>query len=33
MGFIDAAQLAKLGEAMKQTDYGQYLSAVARGES
>ena len=32
MGFIDAAQLAKLGAAMAQTDYGRYLSSVARGE-
>jgi glucose-1-phosphate thymidylyltransferase len=33
MGFIDAAQLAVLGQAMAQTDYGRYLSAVARGEA
>ncbi len=33
MKFIDAAQLAVLGEAMKQTDYGRYLSAVARGDA
>ena len=32
MGLIDAAQLAVLGETMKQTDYGHYLIAVARGE-
>ncbi|MCX5744434.1 MAG: glucose-1-phosphate thymidylyltransferase RfbA [Proteobacteria bacterium] len=32
MGFIDAAQLAKLGDAMAMTDYGKYLQAVARGE-
>ena len=32
MGFIDAAQLARLGAAMAETDYGSYLSAVARGE-
>ena len=30
MGFIDRAQLAKLGEAMQQTDYGRYLTAVAQ---
>ncbi|MCE9577255.1 MAG: glucose-1-phosphate thymidylyltransferase RfbA [Deltaproteobacteria bacterium] len=33
MGFINAAQLAMLGDAMKQTDYGRYLLAVARGEA
>ncbi len=33
MGYIDAPQLAKLGAAMAQTEYGQYLSAVARGEA
>jgi len=33
MGFIDAAQLGKLGAAMPHTDYGRYLSAVARGEA
>jgi glucose-1-phosphate thymidylyltransferase len=33
MKFIDAAQLAVLGDAMKQTDYGRYLSAVARGDA
>lgn len=33
MGYIDAAQLAKLGAAMQATDYGAYLSAVARGEA
>jgi glucose-1-phosphate thymidylyltransferase len=32
MKYIDAAQLAERGESMKQTDYGQYLLAVARGE-
>ena len=33
MGYIDAPQLAKLGAAMAQTEYGQYLSGVARGEA
>lgn len=33
MKYIDAAQLAARGEAMKQTDYGQYLLAVARGDA
>jgi glucose-1-phosphate thymidylyltransferase len=33
MKYIDAAQLAQRGEAMKQTDYGQYLLAVARGDA
>lgn len=32
MGFIDAARLAQLGDAMAMTDYGKYLQAVARGE-
>ncbi len=33
MKYITAAQLAERGEAMKQTDYGQYLLAVARGDA
>ncbi|MGN6106121.1 MAG: glucose-1-phosphate thymidylyltransferase RfbA [Kofleriaceae bacterium] len=33
MGFIDALQLARLGESMLQTDYGRYLVAVAKGEA
>ncbi|MFD0703244.1 glucose-1-phosphate thymidylyltransferase [Slackia equolifaciens] len=28
-GFIDAGQLARLGEALKKTDYGKYLLSVA----
>lgn len=32
-GFIDAVQLAKLGESLRQTAYGVYLCAVARGET
>ena len=32
MGYIDGAALGALGAAMAQTDYGRYLSAVARGE-
>ena len=31
MGYIDAAQLQKLGDAMAQTDYGRYLIEVAGG--
>jgi glucose-1-phosphate thymidylyltransferase len=31
MGYIDAAQLRKLGDAMAQTDYGRYLIEVAGG--
>ena len=30
-GFIDATQLRKLGENLKQTEYGQYLLALADG--
>lgn len=33
MGYIDSAALAALGAQMRQTEYGQYLSAVARGEA
>ena len=29
MGFIDAAQLARLGEPLRKNDYGQYLLAIA----
>lgn len=32
MNFIDATQLAKLGDALAMTDYGRYLQAVSRGE-
>lgn len=31
-GFITAEQLAKLGEELKMTDYGQYLMAIAKEE-
>lgn len=33
MGYIDATQLAALGERMAQTDYGRYLLAVAKGDA
>ena len=29
-GFIDAADLMRLGESLKKTDYGKYLMSVAR---
>ncbi len=32
-GFIDTAQLRKLGEGLKMTDYGQYLLSLADGEN
>ena len=32
MGFIDTAQLARLATGMAQTEYGRYLSRLARGE-
>jgi hypothetical protein len=28
MGYIDAAQLVRLGEAMKNSSYGQYLLSL-----
>lgn len=31
-GFISTAQLRKLGENLKQTEYGQYLLSLAKGE-
>ena len=31
-GFIDAMQLRKLGENLKQTEYGQYLISLAEGD-
>lgn len=31
-GFITADQLASIGESLKMTDYGQYLTALAKGE-
>ena len=31
-GFIDTAQLRKIGEDLKMTDYGQYLLSLAEGE-
>lgn len=30
-GFIDKAQLLKLAESMKTTDYGKYLYEIANG--
>ena len=32
-GFISAAQLHKIGEGLKQTEYGQYLISLAKGET
>jgi len=31
-GYIDAEKLYALGQAMKNTEYGQYLMRLARGE-
>ena len=30
-GFITTEQLLKIGESLKQTDYGQYLITLAKG--
>jgi glucose-1-phosphate thymidylyltransferase len=30
MGFIDAAQVQRLAEPMKQNEYGQYLLSLVR---
>ena len=32
MGFIDSAQLEKLGEALGKSDYGKYLLSIASGD-
>ena len=32
-GFISAEQLRKIGEGLKQTEYGQYLLSLAKGET
>jgi dTDP-glucose pyrophosphorylase len=31
MGWIDAEQLARLADALRKTEYGQYLRALAEG--
>ena len=31
-GFIDAKKLIKLGEQLKNTDYGNYLVSIANGD-
>ena len=33
MGYVDAAQLRKLAEPLKNNTYGQYLQEIADGES